>query len=156
MPVLGFGLGGGVGSGKTMALAAILRGALTAFAEQTKPPTALPPRMRGFEWCCWPEEAIWLTANAPEASTRCDRLATVSLLVLDDLGRERVKGAYSDDWAVSLLDSIISRRNRECLPTLWTSNVPEADLVALYGASFVSRLTQDNPLAWVEEAVTTC
>lgn len=147
LPDHGFGLGGGVGKGKTMALAAILRSAIQRFALNATFPM---PDLRGFNWCSWPEEAAWFSAHPSDADDRVERLSTVRLLVLDDLGRERVKGSYVDDWALTRLDLIVSRRNRECLPILWTSNLNIDGLKALYGGSFVSRLTQDNPLIWID------
>lgn len=149
LPTSGFGLCGGIGKGKTMALAALLRVSIARFGKTAPLPLPLPT-LRAFCWCSWPEEAAWMSAHADMTESRVERLSTVPVLILDDLGRERVKGSYSDDWPISRLDIVVSRRNRECLPTLWTSNLDLDGLKALYGGSMVSRLTQDNPLIWLD------
>jgi hypothetical protein len=150
-PSRGFGLGGNTDGGKTMALAAILRAHLGAWAQ-----CELPARGRvmpdWFRWSSWPDEVNWLRSHAIDGNgaERIEELATVRLLFLDDLGRERIKGSYSDDWAASQLDTIVNRRYREEKVTIWTTNVKEVDLVNLYGAAMVRRLTADNPLIWME------
>ena len=151
VPSRGFGLGGNTDGGKTMALAAILRRHLEAWARKTVPTRGrvLPD---WFTWVCWPDEVQWLRAHAIADTTtdRLDALANVPLLILDDLGRERIKGSYADDWAASQLDFVVNSRYREELVTLWTTNVREVDLVSLYGAALMRRLTAENPLTWIE------
>lgn len=153
-PSQGFGLGGTTGGGKTMALAAILGvfGSSRVRAFQPSPGRKFRGALAGVVWAHWPDMVTWLRAHALDerAPQEVDRLAGAELLVLDDLGRERIKGSYVDDWAASQLDTIISQRYRNELPILWTTNVREADLVILYGAALMRRLTADNPLIWVE------
>ncbi|WP_243286041.1 hypothetical protein [Geothrix terrae] len=79
-----------------------------------------------------------------------EALANASLLILDDLGRERIKGDYSQDWGASQLDYIVNMRYREERPIIWTTNVRQTDLVRLYGAALVRRLVEPNPMVWVE------
>lgn len=152
-PEYGFGLGGNTGGGKTMALAAILKVSAAAQYKSFQPQARcrFGGACMGMVWTSWPDEVTWLRKNAIEdtAAARVDRLSTCSLLVLDDLGRERIKGSYAEDWAASQLDAVINHRYRHELPILWTTNVPEVDLAALYGGAMLSRLTGDNPLAWV-------
>jgi DNA replication protein DnaC len=57
-----------------------------------------------------------------------------------------------DDWAASQLDRIVNHRYREMKPIVWTTNLREVELVGLYGAALVSRLCEDNPLTWIENA----
>lgn len=154
--VSGFGLGGGTGIGKTQAVASLLRVALSRYAERVIVPSIKSrwdarERFPSVCWSSWPDEVHWLRANAlGGAEDRVDRLATARLLVLDDLGRERIKGDYSQDWGASQLDYIVNTRYRAELPTIWTTNVRQADLVRLYGAAMVRRLIEPNPLVWVE------
>lgn len=150
-PSKGFGLGGNTDGGKTMAVAAILRRHVEAWAKSTIPEKGrVEPT--GIKWVSWPDEVQWLRAHAIDDSTpdRLDALANVPLLILDDLGRERIKGSYADDWAASQLDFVVNSRYREELVTLWTTNVREVDLASLYGGALMRRLTAENPLTWIE------
>ena len=151
LPSSGFGLGGAIGSGKTLALAALLKASLINRLRIANSPTP-PPTIRTMLWVSWPHEANWMRFNAgnPELSSRVDRLSSVPLLVLDDLGRERIKGTYSEDWSGCLLDDVVCQRHRARLPILWTTNVPLKPLMDLYGASFVGCLTENNPLIWID------
>ena len=163
VPATGFGLGADTGSGKTMALAAILRGFQRAYRKAYAVRLVEETRRHGkradvrFEhqavWLSWPDSvtAIRLHAIDGIAEQMLERAETAPLLVLDDLGRERIKGAYVDDFAASQLDRLVNHRYREELPTLWTSNLPEIDLTSIYGAALVSRLTEDAPLIWLDK-----
>ena len=150
-PTTGFGLGGNTDGGKTMALAALLRAHLQAWAKNELP-TRGNVHPDWFRWSSWPDEVNWLRAHAIDgcATERIEELSLVRLLFLDDLGRERIKGSYAEDWAASQLDVIVNARYRNEKVTIWTTNVTEADLVSLYGAAMVRRLTADNPLIWME------
>lgn len=148
----GFGLGGNTDGGKTMAIAAILKLHVKEWAMTMLPRVGPNLDPSWFEWVSWPDEVIWLRANAinPDTPGRIEHLASVPMLILDDLGRERIKGSYVDDWAASQLDAIVNGRYRKQLVTVWTTNVTEADLVSLYGAALMRRLTADNPLIWID------
>jgi DNA replication protein DnaC len=154
--VSGFGIGGGTGIGKTQAVASLLKVALGRYAERVIVPSIegqwdSRKRFPSVCWSSWPDEVHWLRTHAiAGAEDRVERLATAQLLVLDDLGRERIKGDYSQDWGASQLDYIVNARYRAELPTIWTTNVRQADLVRLYGAAMVRRLIEPNPLVWVE------
>lgn len=153
VPARGFGIGGRVQGGKTSCLVAILKVGAQAFARREVPQKgARAAYSRGLAFVNWPDEvnAIRRAATDPATAERLERLAAVPILVLDDLGRERIRGSYTEDWAASQLDGIISARYRHERPTLWTTNVPMAELVALYGAALMARLTADNPLTWVD------
>jgi len=155
IPPNGFGIGGDIGGGKTMALAAMFKKFLRNRA------AVRGPREGQFDiyqmkWCFWPDEVIWLRAHTTERDSvnrleRIELLKQASLLLLDDLGRERIKGCYTDDWAASQLDSIINYRYRQMLPILWTTNVSKVNLIGIYGAGMFSRLNGDNPLYWVDD-----
>lgn len=152
---VGFGLGGNTGIGKTMALVAGLKMILARFAEEKIIPsiTADGPEKRfpSFQWTCWPSEAHWLRSHAINgAEERVEDLVQARILVLDDLGRERMKGHSSEDYAFSHLDFIITERYRNGAPTVWTTNFKVTDLAQLYGAPTLRRLIEPNPLTWVE------
>lgn len=155
-PGNGFGIGGGTGIGKTQAIASVLVDVLGQWAERVIVPTIQDEfdqrkRFPSVRWSCWPDEVHWLRSHAVNgAEERVERLATASLLVLDDLGRERIKGDYSQDWGASQLDHIINARYRAELPIIWTTNIRQADLVGLYGAATVRRLIEPNPMTWVD------
>lgn len=152
-PERGFGLGGNTGGGKTMAMAALLREYLKARARAfAKTPEKPLWNGNGIVWCSWPDEVTMFRAHATEDRTefRIQLLKTCGLLILDDLGRERIRGSYADDWAASQLDSVVNTRYRSELPVFWSTNITEAQLVDLYGGALFSRLTSDNPLIWVD------
>jgi hypothetical protein len=152
VPTAGFGLGGNTDGGKTMALAALIKAHVASWARREIPKQG-EVQPDWLCWACWPDEVLWLRSHAidPAAPARVDHLSTVDLLILDDLGRERIKGSYSDDWAASQLDAIVNARYREERVTIWTTNVEETDLVNLYGAALLRRLTADNPLVWIPD-----
>lgn len=146
-PLPGFGLIAVTGAGKTMAAAALVRewvrAQLAAWltSDRTHTPFVVP-----FRWVCWPDFVHRLRSlTFEQVALEVELLSDVPLLVLDDLGRERMKGSYTEDWAASQLDALIGVRYRKQLPVIWTSNLTERALVELYGAALVSRLTEDNP-----------
>jgi DNA replication protein DnaC len=74
-------------------------------------------------------------------------MSRAQVLILDDLGAERRKGDYQDDYAAAEIDYIVaSARYRACLPTWYTTNIPLERLAAFYGARFASRLVSESPL----------
>ena len=154
---VGFGLGGGTGIGKTQAVAGLLIQGLVTFGRTEIEPNILESgeRRKNFPcvcWSSWVDEVHWLRSHAISgAEDRVGRLATASVLVLDDLGRERIKGDYTQDYGTSQLDFIINSRYRAGLSTIWTTNVPIEDLVTLYGAAMVRRLNEPNPMVWVKD-----
>ena len=76
---------------------------------------------------------------------RVERAMKIPLLILDDLGRERMRGAFTEDFSIGTLDRIIDVRIREERPILWTSNSTSADMVKQYGWSMVSRILGAAP-----------
>jgi DNA replication protein DnaC len=66
-----------------------------------------------------------------------DRLATVDLLHIDDLGAE-----YRTDWAIEQLYSIINTRYEEQRALVVTSNLGPEDLAEQIGERTVSRLNE--------------
>lgn len=152
---VGFGLSGGQGVGKTMALAALLREALTSLTRRNlEGLQALPSKGAENErwwatgrlrWASWPERSAWMKGRVAydahrEVEEWIVRSCETPLLVLDDLGRERLKGSYQEDYAAGHLDRIIDIRSRERLPIWWTSNLAPEELMAFYGSAMVSRL----------------
>lgn len=162
VPSKGFGIGSDTGTGKTMAVAAIVKGFQKAsrrlFASRLvetakKGIGATLTQKSAIVWLSWPDAVTILRAHAVDgiAEDVLSRAESSPLLVLDDLGRERIKGSYVDDWAASQLDRIVNHRYREEMPIIWTTNLKESALVAIYGAAMVSRLTEDNPLVWLQD-----
>jgi DNA replication protein DnaC len=84
-----------------------------------------------------------------EAETMMKRLATVPALVLDDLGGERMRAEYEDDWVASMLDLLIDRRHNAMLPTWYTTNLARNEFMDRYGARLLSRLCGENTLVTV-------
>jgi DNA replication protein DnaC len=76
--------------------------------------------------------------------TLLDRLATVDLLHLDDLGAE-----HRTDWVLEQLYSIVNTRYEEQRSIILTTNSTEEELAEQLGARTVSRLAEicGDPLA---------
>lgn len=153
--VSGFGISGGQGIGKTMCVAAMMRARtkdllvrLARELPEVPDGSGLVPwhARAGFLWLNWPETAAVLKgmvmrqngAQDVEALTR--RASTTSILVLDDLGRERLGKHYDEDYSFGVLDRIIDHRSRQIAPVLWTSNLTRSGLATRYGGAMTSRL----------------
>lgn len=149
-----FGLSGITGSGKTYAMAAWMKMFIIdyAFKRNYKAPNPMtfndPVEPLELLWVSWPEAIGKLrSANAYNWSEDWyESLAHIPFLVLDDLGAERIKGSYAEDWAANFLDRIVDSRYRYDLPTWWTTNLDMAGMIGLYGARLVSRLAGEHPL----------
>lgn len=63
---------------------------------------------------------------------------SVDLLILDDLGRERIT-----EWTLERLHMVIDRRWRDRRKTIITTNLTGPDFVARYGEPIVDRITDD-------------
>ena len=165
VPEFGFGLVGGQGAGKTMCLAAMLKARTFVILERViaerqtvpDPSQSIPWHINAaFSWVNWPRAAAWakntimLDKGSQIVEEATLRWCTTSLLVLDDLGRERVSAkAYDEDFATGLLDRIIDHRNRYKYLTLWTSNLGPRQLATRYGAAMTSRLLGLSPVVEV-------
>lgn len=158
----GFGLIGSAGAGKTMCLATIVRTRTLAIlqremAARTEVPSGSDPcawhAPASFVWLNWPDRAAYVKAavmkkdGADAIEQLTVRAMRTPLLILDDLGRERLKGNYDEDFAFGVLDRIVDTRSRGELMTLWTSNLQRAALATRYGAAFTSRLLGLAPAA---------
>lgn len=153
LPPKGLGIIGDTGTGKTMALAALVKQNMKVrYRDHLASGTGdfLPK----IKWVCWPETVAFIRSNAtsPDVEQMFQGWEETMLLVLDDLGRERIKGAYAEDWATNQLDRIITSRNRRMLPILWSTNVSIGDLSSIYGAAMLSRLLEGSYLVHIEGA----
>ena len=156
-PLSGFGIGGeGTGAGKTSAVAALLKRYLEVregrrIEEGGEPHFDTKPM--GLTWMSWPAEVALLRTRAIQdgyVEGVLNRAIGARILFLDDLGSERIKGSYVEDFAASQLDIIIDGRYRDEKPTFYTTNLDLPGMIAFYGARMVSRLCGDNPLVVVE------
>ena len=151
VPPTGWGINGRTGAGKTSAMVCLLRAHLVACMERRRAEHLPPePPTRFALWVEWPRAAHLLRANAvadPEAVAHwVDSWCKTPILVLDDLGSERRKGDYQEDYACGELDYVISTRYRDCRPTWYTTNLDAEGMIAMYGARMTSRLIGENPL----------
>ncbi len=69
-------------------------------------------------------------------------LATVGLLVLDDMGAEQVKEQGDGSWVADRLFQIIGKRHSEELPTIFTSNLNLQQLEARIGKRLCWRIVE--------------
>lgn len=134
----GFGLMGLPGIGKTGAMAVLFREHILA---------------GGYGmWLSWPDAVNrWRIQSVrdggiADVGEEVERAQKAPALVLDDLGAERIKGSYLDDWAASQLDLIVDARYREERPTHYTTSLMRPSFVKLYGPRLFSRLCGENRL----------
>jgi DNA replication protein DnaC len=155
LPKKGVGIRGDAGVGKTCAMVAIIRLHFRAFYERRVQDASKPFGVKGASktlmWVDWPRAAHFLRSHAVSDSDlvrrTVDAMATAKILFLDDLGAERRKGDYQDDYAAGELDYIVSSaRYRACLPTWFTTNLLATEIAPFYGARFSSRLLSESPL----------
>lgn len=151
IPERGFGIFGETGVGKTYAMTCLFRVHFLARIRKTRAEGGRGRKASEvYCWVDWPAESHWMRSHAVSASewvsNRVKKLCTVPVLILDDLGSERRKGDYQEDYACGELDYIISARYRACLPTWYTTNLTSTGLAQFYGARMISRLCGENPL----------
>jgi DNA replication protein DnaC len=161
LPTNGFGLGGSVGCGKSGTMAALLAAATEArlqrrLMEMTRMPTVFDEapwhRAPAFRWVVWPTTSTWIKGSfsrkvgLEEVEDFTFMACTIPLLVLDDLGRERMKVNYTEDFSFAQLDRIVDERSRNRRPILWTANANRLELSGFYGAAFMDRLIALAPL----------
>lgn len=151
IPAQGFGLIGTPGIGKSSAFGALLREFGGKRIEQLVAAGDFR-RVRGWlVWLDWPEESARMRARSlkEDGHVAIDedirRWSAIEVLIIDDLGAERMRGAYLDDWATSQLDRVIGARDRACKPVWWTSNIGADALAQRYGSRFWSRLSGSAP-----------
>lgn len=151
---VGYGLIGDTGTGKTALNAVLVKGYHRAWFErwvEAEPLSGEPSQKEVIRWISWPDAADDLSrmATNPESvDSFLVRARGASLLILDDLGRERFAARHdegSTPFHTGILERIIDARNEMQRPIFWTSNVPMKDLVGLYGSALMSRLVQGNP-----------
>lgn len=66
-----------------------------------------------------------------------DLLEDAKLAILDDLGAEKVT-----DWVAETLYLIVNKRYNDCIPTIFTSNLPIAELGNRIGDRTASRIVE--------------
>lgn len=141
----GLGVVGGVGTGKTWALAQHAADYVEQIVRSSPDPdTAVMPWLGRLTWCNWPERAEEIkrlvTKRGSELEEWIERCKDSARLYMDDLGRERQpKG--EDDYAQAVLAEIVDHRYRYGLPLFWSSNLTNREEFAdTYNARIVSRL----------------
>lgn len=149
-----FGIAGGQGIGKTMCLAAMIRFRVDAqlrvqliLLKTTPDPSGAHwYDVAAFRWINWPETSAWMKSSVmmdkgtQQIEQLVQQMSVTPLLVLDDVGRERLAKAYDEDYANGMLDRVVDVRSRERRATLWTSNLAPEHLAKRYGAALTSRL----------------
>lgn len=158
IPSKGAGLSGIAGVGKTFALAAALkRCAYVWLGGEIRKTGARAMYAEWLTWLRWPEQVATIRVTSlrdgghEEIASWVERWGAARLLVLDDLGAERSRGSYEEDFASSILDQIIDARCGAMLPTWFTTNLTFAALRGRIGARMFSRLTQDAVLVELPE-----
>lgn len=152
LPAHGFGLAGDAGTGKTFALAALVRRMAEARWRAWAPAEGLRATRPWLAWVHWPERVnrmrvlSTVDGGLEDVERMIGSLAAAEVLVLDDLGAERLRGEYVDDWAASQLDGLVDRRYNDLRPTWFTTNLGGEEFLGRYGARLFSRLCSENAL----------
>lgn len=156
LPARGFGFSGPNGCGKTFALVSVVRRMLEAKLRADMPKRGLEAlKAPWLSWVSWPEFVNRIRVRSTvdggleEVSHMIESLVEVPVLVLDELGAERMRSTYDEDWAVSQLDAIVDGRYNDMRPTWWTTNLDGGAMMARYGGRMFSRLVHENPPARV-------
>jgi DNA replication protein DnaC len=115
---------GAVGVGKTHAAAGAVRVRFGLGASLTFLPVG--ELLDSLDW------------RRPDSAQTMERLCTVDLLVIDDLGTER-----SNEWTGERLYLVVNRRWLDKRPTIITSNMDPDQLIEAVGERTYSRLAHD-------------
>jgi DNA replication protein DnaC len=155
----GFGLVGTAGVGKTWALVHKVACLVDeTVRQQPDPSLAKMQYLRGdvlvdrrISWVNWHDQAETLKRQALESQaveSWVGRAQDAWLLVMDDMGSERVRGV--DDFSRALLAEVLDHRYRQERPVLWTSNLGVDELATFYRGRLASRLLSAWPPYEVE------
>jgi len=115
---------GNTGCGKTHLAVAMIQGQNTFKARFITVPDLLLKIRSSFNGGSESEDEI------------ISRYSEIPVLVLDDLGAEKVS-----EFAITTLYIILDRRIRECRKTIITTNLSKEEIEATFGARIASRLT---------------
>lgn len=113
---------GGVGSGKSVAAGWCVVQEVKAGRRAEQRKSQELARLSGFD----------------EGAAELERLKHLDLLVLDDVGTEKVS-----DWARALLFEVLDARHEDRLRTIITSNLKPNDLSAHLGERLADRIRED-------------
>lgn len=167
----GFGLQGSIGVGKSCAVSWFLlasqrrrartrwRDKYSQYTEERYVEDFIGPALINFNWVYWPDCALaHQDANRfglpiPSSFGKLPHphhlrtLNCSSLLVLDDIGRERGQiGSYTNQ----ILDSVVNYRYEHKLDTIWTTNLDNEEFINQYGVPFMDRLLGMSPAnGWI-------
>lgn len=159
-PTSGFGLVGTQGAGKTMALAAIVKHGIADSVTSKINALDRVPYEGEEPWRCVGSHMLWISwptvagdlksmvardGGGDNVDRYIARAIIIPVLIIDDLGRERARGAYTEDYSIGQLDRIIDLRSREERPIIWTSNATVSDMQRFYGGAMMSRLVELAP-----------
>ena len=158
-PLPGFGVAALAGAGKTSLFSALLREITRARLELRASKLGRSVLEPWAVWLSWPSTVdrlrlMSLGDGGLEAAHQVvQRAASAELLILDDLGAERIRGAAADDWAASQLDLIVDARDGAMLPTWYSSTMADRGLAERYGQRLFSRLVGRNPMHAIKGTV---
>lgn len=151
-PRRGLGLLGPAGVGKSGALAAVLGACMHARLTRDLPEQGGAALSPWLVWLSWPETVNGLRVGSmrdgglQEAEEFVQQAGRIEVLVIDDLGAERLRGSYVEDWAASQLDLIVDARYRADRRTWFTSTLDPQELIHRYGQRLFSRLSSEGDL----------
>ena len=82
------------------------------------------------------------TLNREEWAKYEQRLRSIPLLILDDLGGENT----DQSWVLSKVDSIITERYNKMLPVIATTNLSKSELMGTYSGRIMDRLRSTSKI----------
>ena len=80
-----------------------------------------------------------------EGARELERLKSVAMLVVDDLGTE-----HASSWGQSLIHEIFDTRHDDKLRTIITTNIKREQLKAAIGDRLADRIAQDGKVVCLE------
>lgn len=156
-PERGILFGGGVGGGKTSAVAAGFNGFVTNYMRLHAPLRGWGGLlgMNDVQWLYWPDQyGFW---SNPEIEVVPDawiqRYGTqVRLLAVDDIAAENLCVMFGKDKGTNALQRIIALRDTNRLPTFFTTNLEgPAALYDRYGARTARRIERLNDSFYIKD-----
>lgn len=100
-------------------------------------------------WPCFEIlEGIKASFDHPDAANPIDAISDSPVLVIDDLGNERIDNNQRGDWAREQIFRIAYNRDIKSLPTVITTNLSRSEFKARLGGATTSRFF--SACQWVD------
>lgn len=131
------------GTGKTHFLCACLKHVILEEARSNDPEIFINPKKLPAEFLPVPEFMLELRQSYEQSTPYTEaevlrKYSRINLLVLDDLGAERVS-----DWSIQMLYLLLDRRNRDLKQTMISSNLSLREIADNFDDRVASRIAEE-------------